>query len=114
MSRVQVAVEAPVTTDRRQNERRPVGRDAFVTVFGTEEQWLHGTLNNIAEGGTQLTLEQYVRPSSLVKVEYEDNFLLGEVAYCRAEGSSWLVGVRVEHGLFGLSALAAALQKSWG
>jgi hypothetical protein len=91
-----------------------VGRDAFVTVFGTEERWLHGTLNNIAEGGAQLTTDQHVPPSSLVKVEYEDDFLLGEVVYCQAEGSNWRVGVQVEHGLFGLSALAAALQETWG
>lgn len=85
----------------------------MVTLFGTSERVLYGTLNNVAEGGTQLTLDQPVTPSSLVKIEYADNFLLGEVIYCQAEGSGWLVGVRVEHGLFGLSALATALQESW-
>jgi hypothetical protein len=67
-------------------------------------------IQNVSEGGTQIWLDQTLPASTLVKIEYDDNLLLGEVIYCRREQSGWLVGVKIEHGLFELTALAAAMQ----
>ena len=108
-----VAVETPVTTERRQNERHNVGCAATVTVFGMDDPVLFGTINNVGEGGAQLIVGRRIAPSSLVKIEYGDSFLLGEVIYCQQDDSGWLAGLRIEHGLFGLTALAAAVRESW-
>lgn len=96
--------------DQRQAERQPVSLPARVTLVGAPSQVLHGTLRNLSEGGTQIRLDELLPPSTLVKIEYEDNLLLGEVVYCQQEQSGWLVGIKIEHGLFELTALAAALQ----
>jgi hypothetical protein len=72
---------------------------------------LQGEIRNVSEGGTQILLDEPLPPPTLVRIEYDDNLLLGEVVYCRQEQSGWLVGVRVEHGLFGLTALAVAMQR---
>lgn len=98
------------TADQRQAERRQISHPAIVTVAGTPSQVLHGVIRNISEGGTQLRLDQALPSSTLVKIEYNDSLLLGEVIYCQQEQSGWLLGVKIEHGLFDLTALAAAMQ----
>jgi hypothetical protein len=112
MSLTTVDVDTPVRTpagiEHRRSERFKVGCAAVVTVFGGET--LQGTLTNVGEGGAQLRLNQRVPPSSLLKIEYGDCILMGEVVYCQAEGSSCLVGIKVEHALFGLAALAIAMR----
>jgi hypothetical protein len=47
----------------------------------------------------------------VVRIEYNDNLLLGEVVYCQREQAGWLVGTHAEHALFGLTALARALSE---
>jgi hypothetical protein len=96
--------------DQRQAERRQVSLPASVTLVGAQSQVLHGTIRNLSEGGTQILLDEPLPSSTLVKIEYEDSLLLGEVVYCQPEQSAWLVGIKIEHGLFELTALAAALQ----
>jgi len=111
-------VEEPVSLDQwldrapdpRQAERRQISHPAIVSVVGPTGQVLHGMIRNVSEGGTQIQLDQPLAPSTLVKIEYEDNLLLGEVIYCQQEKFGWLAGVRIEHGLFGLTALATAMQ----
>jgi hypothetical protein len=96
--------------DQRQTERHQLSHPAVVTVIGALGRILHGVIRNLSEGGTQIRLDEPLPPSTLVKIEYDDNLLLGEVVYCNQEQSSWLAGVRVEHGLFELTALARAMQ----
>lgn len=111
-------VDEPVSLDRtvdrgsdqRQAERRQISHPAIVSVAGTPGQVLHGVIRNVSEGGTQIRLDQTLPSSTLVKIEYDDNLLLGEVIYCQQEQSGWLVGVKIEHGLFELTALARAMQ----
>jgi hypothetical protein len=96
--------------DQRRTPRIQIAYPAQVTVVGSTGRILHGVIQNISEGGTQLRLDEPLPPSTLVRIEYEDNLLLGEVVYCQDEESGWLAGVRIEHGLFGLSTLAVAMQ----
>jgi hypothetical protein len=111
-------VDEPVSLDRRLDpgpdqrlaERRQISHPAIVSIAGTLGQVLHGVIRNVSESGTQIRLDQPLPPSTLVKIEYDDNLLLGEVVYCRQEQSGWLAGVKIEHGLFDLTALAAAMQ----
>jgi hypothetical protein len=111
-----------VTSDRRQTDRYRVRCNSVITVFESDhnagdntrvEQSFQGTLVNVSDGGAQLSLDRSVPLSSLVKIECTDFLLLGEAVYCQEEAGNWQVGVHVEHGLYGLKALAEAIQNSW-
>jgi hypothetical protein len=99
-----------IIVDQRETERRELSHSAVVTVVGSPEQVLEGDIRNLSEGGTQIWLGEPLPPFTLVRIEYDDNLLLGEVVYCRQEPSGWLLGLRVEHVLFGLTALADSMQ----
>ena len=99
-----------IAVDLRQTERRDLSHPAVVTVMGMPGQVLDGQIRNVSEGGTQIRVSEPLPPFTLVRVEYDDNLLLGEVVYCQPDGSGCLLGLRIEHGLFGLTALARAMQ----
>jgi PilZ domain len=113
MRRQTMVVDAPDALDQqpdqRQAQRHQFSQSAIVSVFGTASPVLHGVILNLSEGGAQIRLDQPLRYASLVRIDYSDNFLLGEVVYCHREQASWLVGIRVEHALHGLTALACEL-----
>ena len=96
--------------DQRQTERHALSQSALVTVVGTPNEVLQGEIRDISEGGTQIWLDAPLPVYTLVRIEYDDNLLLGEVVYSQQEPSGWLIGLRIEHGLFGLTALADAMR----
>jgi hypothetical protein len=110
-----MAVDAPPAVDQpadqRQDQRHQLNQSATVSVLGTPNEILHGEIRNISQGGTQVRLAKPLRCASLVEVHYDDNRLLGEVIYCAPEHAGWLVGIRVEHALLGLTALAAIVER---
>ena len=77
--------------------------------MGSTSPALHVEILNISEGVTQIWLDQPLRYASLVRIDYNDNLLLGEVVYSQREQAGWLVGIRVEHALLGLTAVASDL-----
>ena len=97
--------------DQRETERHPLSLPASVSVAGSPNEVYQGEIRNVSGGGTQLVLDRPVTLASLLRVEYDDNLLLGEVIYCQQERSGYLVGIRIEHGLFGLKALSDAMEK---
>jgi PilZ domain len=103
------AVET-LRADQRQSERRELTSWALVTALGTPAQIHRAQIRNLSEGGTQILLGEPLQPFTLLKIEYEDNLLLGEVIYCRPEEFGYLAGLRIEHALFGLTALSDAMQ----
>jgi len=90
------------------DQRKAQRQSAIVSVLGTVTPVFHGEILDLSEGGTQVWLSQPLSYSSLVRVNYDDNLLLGEVVYCQKEQAGWLVGIRVEHALLGVKALARA------
>ena len=106
-----VVVDAPTAldpqADQRQSQRHQLSQPAIVSVLGTATHSFHGEIRNVSEGGTQILLDQPIPYASLVTIDYDDNRLLGEVVYCQKEQAKWLVGIRVEHALLGLAALAS-------
>ncbi len=90
------------------DQRKAQRQSAIVSVLGTVTPHLHGEIQNLSEGGTQVWLDQPLPYASLVRITYNDNLLLGEVVYCQKEQAGWLVGIRVEHALLGANALARA------
>jgi hypothetical protein len=96
--------------DQRQTQRHRLSHAATITVVGTSTEVLHGEIRNISEGGTQIWSDRPLPSFTLLRVEYEDNLILGEVVYCLQQQSGWLLGLRVEHALFGLTALSNAMK----
>lgn len=105
-----MVMDAPAATEQRGSERHQIILPCLVTIVEPPGQRVSGKILNLSEGGTQIRLEQPLKPSTLVQIDYDDNLLMGEVIYCRQDQSDWLAGVRIEHGLFGLTALAEAMR----
>lgn len=99
--------------DQRQAQRQQLSESAIVSVLGTASQVLQGEIRNVSKGGTQLRLGQPLGTGSLLRIEYDNNLLLGEVVYCQQEQTGWVVGVRIEHALSGLTALSEAMRGPW-
>jgi len=97
--------------DRRETPRRQLGQSAVVSVPGTG-QVLHGEMRNLSDGGIQILLYEPLPVTSPVKIEYADKLLLGEVVYCRQEQAGWLLGIRLERGLSGVTDLADSMRRS--
>jgi len=95
-------------TDQKEEQRYQLSQSATVKVLGIASSTLYGEIRNISKrGGTQVLLDQPLRCSSLVTIDYDDNRLLGEVVYCDKKEAGWLVGISVEHALLGLATLAS-------
>ena len=115
MSFALAAAEKSTTTtciDRRQGDRLKVETNAELTILSTDVS-VRGWLMNVSDGGAQIRVDRSVPVSELVKIECSDFFLLGEVIYCEADRDQWLLGVNVEHGVYGLKAMAEAIRRSW-
>ena len=105
MSSARIAFEPQA--DQRQEQRHQLSQSAVVSVLGAADEVIHGEIRNVSNGGTQIRLDQPLKYSSLVMIDYDDNRFLGEVVYCEKQQAGWLVGIRVEHVLLRLSALAS-------
>jgi hypothetical protein len=103
---------AMVAADRRRSAPLTLQSNAFVSVLDTGDSF-NGMLANVSDGGAQLRLDRSVPLSSLLKIECADFFLLGDVVSCEAVRGDWVVAIQVEHGMYGLKALADAIRKSW-
>jgi hypothetical protein len=97
--------------DRRQTRRRQLSQSAVVNVLGTG-QVFQGEIQNLSEGGTQIRMAEPLLVNSLVRIEYDDKLLLGEVVYCRQEQAGWVLGLRVEHALLGVTNGTDAMRRS--
>jgi|SRR5690242_9391615 len=117
MRRQTLVVDAPSTLDQqpaqRQAQRHQSGQSAIVGVLGTAGQIFQGEIRNVSKRGSQLHLNQPLGVGSLLRIEYDNNLLLVEVVSCQHEQAGWVVGIRIEHALSGLTALADALRASW-
>ena len=109
-----IVVDAPIALDQqpdqRQAQRHQLSHSAIVSVLGAANQVLTGEIRNVSKGGTQLQLDQPLGAGSLLRIEYDNNLLLGEVMYCQQREASWVAGIRIEHTLTGLTALADAMR----
>jgi hypothetical protein len=112
-----LVVDAPIQLDQqpdqRQAQRHQISQSASVNVLGTISQVFQCEIRNVSKGGTQLHLEQPLGTGSLLKIEYDNNLLLGEVVYCQQEQAGWVAGIRIEHALSGLTVLADAMRGPW-
>jgi hypothetical protein len=54
----------------------------------------------------RLLLSGRVSPGDAVKIDIDDDLLLGEICYCETQGADFIVGVELDQALAGLSELA--------
>jgi hypothetical protein len=109
-----IVVDAPIALDQqpdqRHTERHQVGQSAIVSILGPASRILQGEIRNVSKGGTQLQLPQPIAIGSLLRIEYDNNLILGEVVYCAQKEAVWVAGIRIEHALSDLTALADAMR----
>jgi len=88
--------------------------DQPVTVSNLEHRGvsLEGRLANFSANGIRLMLSRKLNPGTMVKVEWGYTLLLGEIIYCRAEGSEFAVGLELEDALYETDSLAS-LAETW-
>jgi hypothetical protein len=117
MRKKAMVVDAPIApaqqqsqpSEQRKAKRHQVRLSAIVSVIGTSAPVIRCEIQNISESGVQIWADQPLHYASLVRIEYDDSLILGEVVYSKPEQAGWLVGIHAEHALFGLTALARAL-----
>jgi hypothetical protein len=112
VSTASVSTASVSSGHRRKEGPLKVDSNAVVTVLGVNVSF-DGWLMNVTDGSAQLRIDRSIPVAELVKIECTDFFLLGEVVYCQAEREQWIVGVTIEHGLYGLRAMAEAIRRSW-
>jgi hypothetical protein len=88
--------------------------DQPVTVSNLEHMGasLTGRLANFSAYGVRLIMDKKLSPGTMVKVEWGNTMLLGEIIYCNAEGAEFAVGLELEDALYETDSLAD-LAKGW-
>ena len=97
--------------DQRREPRFAINQSITVHVLGQDARTETATIKNASSRGLAIELSNPIAPSTALKIELENSFVLGEAVYCRYESESWLVGVELDQVLCGLSALGRKLQE---
>jgi len=97
--------------DQRREPRFAANQPITVTLLGEDTRTENATVKNASSRGLAIELSNPIPPSTALKIEFEDGFVLGEAVYCRRESHAWLVGVELDQVLCGLSALVRKLQE---
>jgi hypothetical protein len=73
---------------------------------------LFGRLVNFSENGTRMMLTCQVQPGTMVKVEWGGTILLGEIIYCKQQGTEFAVGLELEDALYETEMLES-MSETW-
>ena len=92
--------------ERRREPRATADQTVVVTVLGRQALQISGTAVDISRRGLRLLLSGRVSPGDPVKIDMDDDLLLGEICYCETQGADFIVGVELDQALAGLSELA--------
>jgi hypothetical protein len=84
-------------------------QEVAVTVLDGREIRRRSQMTNASAWGIGLEMRCAVAPGALLRIEYEDAVVLGEVAHCREAAGAYYVGVKLNQATESLSGLAAAL-----
>jgi hypothetical protein len=96
--------------NQRLEARISADRSVAVTLLGDIDTPLKARVKDISGSGIGLELEQAVTAGTALKIELDDALVLGEVVYCRRDGVSFTVGVRLEQELTGLAELRRTVE----
>src|ERR1051325_6533245 len=96
--------------ERRFEARFPSDLPVVVTGLDTETDSVTGTLLDISESGICVLLREPKSPGSLVKLDFADTVLYGQIAYSNEENGTFRTGVSVERVLVQSSDLSNILE----
>ena len=77
-----------------------------VTVLGANETRSMGLVSASSRDSVELLIDTPAPPGAAVKIERNETLLLGEVRFCRPEGSLFTIGVELRHALYNTHELA--------
>ena len=97
--------------EQRAEMRFAIDQPVAVVLLGGQEFRETAQVTNVSAAGLQLMLDRYVPVGSAIKIELGNALALGEVVYCRTEGSHSLVGIKLEQVLNGLAELNRTLME---
>jgi hypothetical protein len=93
--------------ERRQELRWEAGEDVVLTILGEAGGKLAAKVVNISGNGLCLEVDRTIGTGALVRVDFADALLLGEVVYCRPVSGNTQIGVKLEHALHHMQDLQA-------
>lgn len=100
--------------EQRAEVRFDLKQTVQLTVLSANEFRATARIRNVSRKGVQLELEQTVPAGTPVKIDIDNALVLGEVVYCRPQGPSCLIGIKLEQVLNGLAELHRKLQEFAG
>lgn len=100
--------------DRRREPRTPANYPVRITVLGNPDRVVEGTLLEVSGRGVRVKLREKLPLSSPVRIDLDDNLLLGDVCYCRRVEQGYAAGVALAHSLGSVHQLASLMKSiSW-
>ena len=88
--------------EQRCEARLPDDRSLTITILGEREFRHAARVKNASGSGLGLLVGTRVAPGTALRIELEDELLLGEVMYCRPMEGGYFIGVQLEQMLRGL------------
>ena len=85
--------------DLRSEPRFPTDEPVRVTVLGGTKFEANGRIVNVSGRGMRLRINARVPVGAAIRVDVDGSLLLGEVAYCQADGEFFAVGLQLEQAL---------------
>lgn len=104
--------------ERRLRTRHQITHPVRLTLLGadpTSDLPVPGVVLDYSERGMRVRVPQPVAPGAAVRVEIEDQMLLGEVCYCQTlTGGQYAIGLQLEQSLNNLDDLSKLVQALQG
>jgi len=100
--------------ERRFDPRFPVDLEIGITDLNNSAEPVIGTLINISESGICVFLPEYKAAGAMVKLDFADTVLYGQVAYAYEEEDRFRTGIAVERVLVRASDLTSILESLLG
>ncbi len=91
---------------RRREPRFEIDQPVTITDLEQPDILMHGHLANFSAKGIRLTLQLFLKPGTMVKVEWGGTILLGEIMYCTPQGAEFAAGLELEDALYETETLA--------
>jgi hypothetical protein len=95
--------------DQRREPRFEADQPVTVTVLSAPPARMNACVRNASGRGLGLFTSAPVPPGAAIRIEFDDNLVLGEAIYCRAEQEGHFVGVELDQVLVGLTELGRNL-----
>jgi len=95
--------------ERRREPRFAMDRPVVVTVLDGRETRRGAQVTNASVWGIGIEMRCPVAQGALVRIEFDEAVILGEVVHCREAAGSYYVGVKLDQALRSFDNLAGAL-----